>query len=89
MSNNKHMNLEARATIQQELDRGSSFKSIGALLEKDCTTISKEVRKHIVAQCIAKQTGMDADRAYIVGLLHDIGRRFGKRHLGHPYELVG
>lgn len=47
MSNNKHMNLEARATIQQELDKGSSFKSIGALLEKDCTTISKEVRKHI------------------------------------------
>lgn len=41
------MNLEARATIQQELDKGSSFKSIGSLLEKDCTTISKEVRKHI------------------------------------------
>lgn len=47
MSNNKHMNLEARVTIQQELDKGSSFKAIGAILEKDCTTISKEVRKHI------------------------------------------
>lgn len=26
---------------------------------------------------------MDADKAYILGLLHDIGRRFGTRHLGH------
>ena len=26
---------------------------------------------------------MDADKAYVLGLLHDIGRRFGKRHLGH------
>lgn len=37
------LNLEARVTIQQELDKGSSFKAIGAILEKDCTTISKEV----------------------------------------------
>ena len=26
---------------------------------------------------------MDADKAYIVGLLHDIGRKFGGRHMGH------
>lgn len=26
---------------------------------------------------------MDAQKAYILGLLHDIGRKFGKRHLGH------
>ena len=26
---------------------------------------------------------MDADKAYILGLLHDIGRKFGVRHLGH------
>lgn len=26
---------------------------------------------------------LDADKAYIVGLLHDIGRKFGVRHLGH------
>lgn len=26
---------------------------------------------------------MDADKAYILGLLHDIGRKFGGRHLGH------
>ncbi len=28
-------------------------------------------------------SGMDADRAYVSGLLHDIGRKFGIRHLGH------
>ena len=26
---------------------------------------------------------MDPEKAYVLGLLHDIGRRFGKRHLGH------
>ena len=30
--------------------------------------------------------GMDADKAYILGLLHDIGRKFGGRHLGHVYD---
>lgn len=28
-------------------------------------------------------TGMDSEKAYILGLLHDIGRKFGVRHLGH------
>ena len=35
------------------------------------------------AECIALRCGMDSDKAYVLGLLHDIGRRFGKRHLGH------
>lgn len=30
--------------------------------------------------------GMDADKAYVLGLLHDIGRKFGVRHLGHVYD---
>lgn len=29
---------------------------------------------------------MDGDKAYVLGLLHDIGRRFGARHLGHIYD---
>lgn len=40
-----------------------------------------------VAHCAEKIAegcdDMDADKAYIVGLLHDIGRKFGARHLGH------
>ena len=36
------------------------------------------------AECIAGACeGIDPGKAYILGLLHDIGRRFGVRHLGH------
>lgn len=36
------------------------------------------------AEKIAEACGdMDADKAYILGLLHDIGRKFGGRHMGH------
>lgn len=40
----------------------------------------------IAAHCaerIADACGMDSEKAYVLGLLHDIGRRFGVRHLGH------
>lgn len=43
----------------------------------------------IAAKCaekIAQNAGMDAEKAYILGLLHDIGRRFGVKHLGHVYD---
>lgn len=48
MANQKHLDLDARFVIQTSLDNGESFKQIGAKLGKDCTTISKEVRKHLV-----------------------------------------
>lgn len=36
------------------------------------------------AEKIALECGnLDSDKAYILGLLHDIGRKFGGRHLGH------
>lgn len=35
------------------------------------------------AEKIAVACGLDPDKAFVLGLLHDIGRRFGKRHLGH------
>ena len=39
------------------------------------------------AERIARRCdGMDADKAYVCGLLHDIGRHFGTRHLGHVYD---
>ena len=41
----------------------------------------------IAAHCAEKIAmecdGLDSDKAYILGLLHDIGRKFGVRHLGH------
>lgn len=35
------------------------------------------------AEAIAQRAGMNTDKAYVLGLLHEIGRKFGKRHLGH------
>ena len=35
------------------------------------------------AEKIAKASGMDPKKAYVLGLLHDIGRKFGTRHMGH------
>ena len=44
----------------------------------------------ITAYCAEKIAdaceGMDPEKAYIIGLLHDIGRKFGSRHLGHVYD---
>lgn len=52
MSKNKHLVLADRCVIEQGLNNRSSFKEIGALVGKDCTTISKEVRNHI---CFVKK----------------------------------
>lgn len=46
MSENKHLTLDERNIIEQELTKNTSFKEIATLLSKDPTTISKEVRKH-------------------------------------------
>jgi putative nucleotidyltransferase with HDIG domain len=35
------------------------------------------------AEAIAARLGLDPEKAYVLGLLHDIGRKYGKRHLGH------
>lgn len=47
MANNKHLSLSQRVTIEQLLNARYSFKAIGRELDKDCTTISKEVKNHI------------------------------------------
>ena len=43
----------------------------------------------VVAKCagaIAEACGMNGEKAYVLGLLHDIGRRFGVSHLRHVYD---
>ena len=40
----------------------------------------------LCAENIASACGMDGERAYVMGLMHDIGRRFGTHHLGHVYD---
>jgi len=48
MANNKHLTLDNRSIIEFMLKDKSSFKEIGNALEKDPTTISKEIRSRLV-----------------------------------------
>lgn len=50
MKKNKHLSLEERYTIKTMLDQSASFKEIARHLNRDCTTISKEVRNHMIFQ---------------------------------------
>ena len=45
---NKHFKYEDRVVIQQSLKEKLSFKEIGKLLNKDCTSVSREIRRHVV-----------------------------------------
>lgn len=53
MAKNKHLTLEERIIIESWLQKRESFKSIGRELNKNPTTIAKEVKNHIQF----KQTG--------------------------------
>ena len=48
MSKNKHLTLDDRYKIEHGLDKQLSFKTIGTTIDKDCTTVSKEIRSHLV-----------------------------------------
>ena len=45
---NKHLTFNERLEIEQGLKNNLSFKELGRRLSKDCTTISKEIKNHIV-----------------------------------------
>lgn len=47
MNKQKHLTLDSRILIESKLNEGQSFKAIGRFLNKDCTTISKEVKLHL------------------------------------------
>ena len=40
----------------------------------------------LCAERIAQAAGMDSEKAYVLGLLHDIGRKFGIYHIPHVYN---
>jgi transposase, IS30 family len=50
MAKNAHLTLSERIEIERALRDGASFKEIGRQLEKDPSTISKEVRNHFVVK---------------------------------------
>ena len=41
------------------------------------------VAAHCAEKIAMECNDLDSDKAYILGLLHDIGRKYGVRHLGH------
>lgn len=45
---NKHLSFDERLEIEKGLKERLSFKQIGKNIGKDCTTISKEIRNHII-----------------------------------------
>lgn len=58
--NQKHLTLEDRIYIQNELDKGTSFKDIARFLCKDPTTISKEVKARRASDWFHKGTFLNA-----------------------------
>lgn len=45
---NKHLSFDDRLQIEKGLNENKSFKQIGKDIGKDCTTISKEIKNHII-----------------------------------------
>ena len=43
-----HLTLQDRITIQSELNQGSSFNTIARLISKSPTTLSREIRNHLL-----------------------------------------
>lgn len=50
MANQKHLTEQDRVLIQEMLAQKCSFKQISKMLDKDPSTISKEVRNHIIVK---------------------------------------
>ena len=48
MSKNKHIVLDDRYQIEHGLNSRLFFKAIGRMVGKNCTTISKEIKSHLV-----------------------------------------
>ena len=46
----KHLSLDERLDIEKYLNKNKSFKEIGKLIDKNCTTISREIRNHYIVK---------------------------------------
>lgn len=58
--NQKHLTLDDRIYIENELCKGTSFKDISRFLCKDSTTISKEVKAHRLSDWYHKGSFLNA-----------------------------
>ena len=46
----KHLTLSERIEIELDIVQGSSFREIVDIIEKDPSTVSKEIRKHLIVK---------------------------------------
>ena len=67
--NQKHLTLEDRIYIENELNKGTSFKDIARFLCKDPTTISKEVRAHRLSDWYHKGTFYNAKNFWSTAII--------------------
>ena len=51
---NKHLSFDDRLEIEKGLKENKSFKAIGTIINKDCTTISKEIKNHTVLKMLVQ-----------------------------------
>ena len=65
------------------LDAKARYDKVSAIRGRwdDHSRTAARCAEAIAARC----PGLDADKAYVLGLLHDIGRRYGDGHLCHVY----
>lgn len=66
--NQKHLTLEDRIYIENELNRGTTFKDIAKFLCKGPTTISKEVKAHRISDWYHKGTFYNAKISAYTGI---------------------
>lgn len=45
-----------------------------------------KITAHCAEKIASECNGLNIEKAYVLGLLHDIGRKFGVRHLGHVVD---
>ena len=67
--NQKHLSLEDRIYIENELNKGTSFKDIARFLCKDPTTISKEVRSKHLSDWYHKETFYNAKNFCTIAII--------------------
>jgi len=89
---NKHLTFENRLEIQECLNHGVTFKATAAIIFKDQTTVSKEVKRHlIVKQAVvkfAKEDGTPIETPFCPKLLKVpfVCNPCEKRHAHCPYN---
>ena len=86
MSNQKHMTQADREHIEAALQRHMTFKEIAKFIGTHPTTISREVKKHLVKQNATKIRCKHVETCKIKGLCKGLQCRFPCRQCQHCHQ---